>query len=330
MADYSDLGFAPAPSNLHADLGFEPAPQAQPNPSLNATISAEPKPQGIREKVSRWAQNVMDDIKYGTDLTGVGSVLKKMGAHGVYNGAPEAVGDYMASLPLGLLRATKGAAEITQPGHFMEGAKDTAAGALQAGDIPLSFVGAPAGAKAAETAAAKVAEVIPNAERAGKAFSQVKAAAGDLPINVNLPGSVALRAQEIANAGDTLPKVIGQFLRRVTDPDKGALTYSEARDFYSNATRKLAPDESLKRSAVMRAQIAQFTHALGAAISDAADRAGQLENYQNAMQEYHRAMRLRALGQNVKDVATSTLGKAAAGAVGGAAAYQVGRDLLQK
>jgi hypothetical protein len=81
----------------------------------------------------------MDDIRYGTDRTGIGSVLQKMGAHGVYEGVPERVGDFMASLPLGLLRATKGAAEITQPGQFGQGAKDIGAGALPAAQIPSQW-----------------------------------------------------------------------------------------------------------------------------------------------------------------------------------------------
>jgi len=58
----------------------------------------------------------MDDIRHGTDVTGIGTLLHKMGAHGVYNGNPEAVGDFMASIPLGALRAAKGGAEITQDG----------------------------------------------------------------------------------------------------------------------------------------------------------------------------------------------------------------------
>src|ERR1700746_611241 len=92
--------------------GFEI--EDQPAQQSMATISAQKQPQGFGEKVSAWAENVANDIKDGNDLTGVGSVLKKMGAHGVYSGNSEAVGDFMASLPLGLLRMGKGGGEAVQ------------------------------------------------------------------------------------------------------------------------------------------------------------------------------------------------------------------------
>jgi len=107
-------------------------------------IGPQPAPTGLRDSLAHWSDNVMSDIKYGTDLTGVGTVLKRMGAHGVYNGNPEAVGDFMASLPLGLARATKGGAEITQPGKTWEGTKDLVGGASQALTIPGAFMGGPA------------------------------------------------------------------------------------------------------------------------------------------------------------------------------------------
>jgi hypothetical protein len=59
---------------------------------------------------------------------------------------------------------------------------------------------------------------------------------------------------------------------------------------------------------------------LNSAIEEAAEYSGKLDQYRQAMEEYHNAMRRRALGQGLKDVATSTGGKAASatetGAVG--------------
>ena len=46
-----------------------------------ATISAIKKPAHIGEALEQWTDNVLNDVKYGTDLTGVGSVLKAMGRH---------------------------------------------------------------------------------------------------------------------------------------------------------------------------------------------------------------------------------------------------------
>src|SRR5580700_7388603 len=67
--------------------------QAQPV-QTTATISAIHEPTTFLGKFGRWAENVSNDMKYGTDETGIGTVLKKMGAHGVYMGNPEAVGDF--------------------------------------------------------------------------------------------------------------------------------------------------------------------------------------------------------------------------------------------
>jgi len=105
-------------------------------------MSAQSQPTSLGGKLAQWAQNVSDDIKYGTDVTGVGSVLKKMGAHGVYNGNSQQVGDFMASLPLGLLRATQGSGEVAQ-GQVKQGAKDIGLGALQASQIPSTFFAGP-------------------------------------------------------------------------------------------------------------------------------------------------------------------------------------------
>ncbi|MGA2857577.1 MAG: hypothetical protein ABSE40_11950 [Candidatus Sulfotelmatobacter sp.] len=111
-----------------------------------ATISAVHEPQTFIGKFGRWAENVANDIRYGTDETGIGTVLKKMGAHGVYNGNSEAVGDFMASLPLGLLKVGKGTAEVSPQimggpkGQTWQGLKDIASGGLQAVTMPAAFV----------------------------------------------------------------------------------------------------------------------------------------------------------------------------------------------
>ena len=172
--DFSDLGAKPVqtsgPTVDFSDLGGKPVGDGTPAAPPTGYIQATPQPQGIRDSIANWADNVANDIKYGTDITGVGSVLKKMGAQGVYKGNPEAVGDFMASLPLGLLRATKGAAEVTQSGQQWQGAKDMAGGAMQASTIPGAFV-APEAAEAAGEQGGKVLTAIrnllPSKERAG-------------------------------------------------------------------------------------------------------------------------------------------------------------------
>jgi hypothetical protein len=127
-------------------------------PTATATISAIHEPTTFLGKFGRWAENVSNDMKYGTDETGIGTVLKKMGAHGVYMGNPEAVGDFMASLPLGLLKAAKGTSELApaviggEKGRTWQGMKDVVGGGLQAIEIPSAFVAPEAGEIAAEGA----------------------------------------------------------------------------------------------------------------------------------------------------------------------------------
>jgi len=124
-----------------------PSTAVQPQ-TIQPSITATPESTSIGGKVERWARNVSEDLKYGTDLTGIGTVLKKMGAHGVYSGNTQAVGDFMGSLPLGLSKVLTGMGEVAQSGKRVQGAKDAVSGGLQAATIPTAFV-APEGAEVA-------------------------------------------------------------------------------------------------------------------------------------------------------------------------------------
>jgi hypothetical protein len=140
----------PTPSTQPIDLSAglvsdsqRPPVEHDPNARFSVpevgTISAIKPPAHIGEALEQWANNVSNDLKYGTDVTGVGTVLKKMGAHGVYAGNSEAVGDFMASLPLGAIKALRGVGKLGQ-GKVIAGGKDIASGVGQAGTIPAAFV----------------------------------------------------------------------------------------------------------------------------------------------------------------------------------------------
>jgi hypothetical protein len=77
-ASPSPAGFVPDTQSQSAAPA--PAPSSASQPAPMATMSAIPQPTTVSGRVERWAQNVSDDLKYGTDLTGIGTVLKKMGA----------------------------------------------------------------------------------------------------------------------------------------------------------------------------------------------------------------------------------------------------------
>ena len=71
------------------------------------------------------------------DLANLRTRLSQFSQKGVGQGP----GDYMMSLPLGLLRAMKGQTEFFGEGKLWEGTKDTVGGTLEASQIPGSFVG---------------------------------------------------------------------------------------------------------------------------------------------------------------------------------------------
>lgn len=156
-------------------------------------------------------------------------------------------------------------------------------------------------ATAGLTAAAPVvAKALPNFQRAGTKFQTVMGATKDVPIDISKPGELALRVQDLAGRGGSMPKAVRDFLKRVTDPGKAPMTYDEARDFYSNLTR-LSADESRRLTPVMRRSVAEFTRSLNDSITKAASSVGQGTTYQSAMKEYHRAAQLAQTGRRVKD-----------------------------
>ena len=187
-----------------------PPPQpSQPAPAPGlpvATISAVPQPATIAGKVQRWAANVSHDLQYGTDLTGVGSVMKGLGAHGLYNGNAPAVGDFIGSLPLGLLKATQGAGEVFQPGQRWQGVKDAAGGLLDASTMPAAFIAPEAGEMTAQGMDAGAAQ-------AARAARVVAKGAGQTAHAIGKPFSTsAIQAdfqQDIRNVLDTLAKQEG-------------------------------------------------------------------------------------------------------------------------
>lgn len=162
---------------------------------------------------------------------------------------------------------------------------------------------------------------IPSISRAAAGFADVAGTVGTHTIDVSKVGNVALETKQLAEAGGRMPKVINDFLRRVTDPDKAAITYNEARNFYTNAT-KLSADEFSRLNPVMRRQAAQFVQELGNALSETAARGNKAEVLKGAISEYSNAMKMRT--------AAKTIGKGiltGAGAYGG---YEVLKNLLPK
>jgi len=160
---------------------------------------------------------------------------------------------------------------------------------------------------------------LPSTARAGGNFQKVMAAAKDQPIDTAPAGDIALRAQELADRGATLPKVVKTFLKRSTDPNAPPVTYEEGRDFASNAGRLSARD-SMKANPAMGRQVGLL--ALDTANAEAAAKVGMGEEYQQAMKEYRSASQMKA--------GLKTAGKVAIpGLLGTGIAYKAYKGLLE-
>lgn len=159
------------------------------------------------------------------------------------------------------------------------------------------------------------ADALPSAARAGRKFQSVMKAAGKEEVRVSETANAALRIQQLAERGGSMPKVVRNFLGRVTDPSKGALTYEEARDFASNISR-LSADEFGRLTPVVHREVGTMRMELNKAIGQAAAKAGKMKEYESAMREYAKAAKLR----NAIDAFKAGAKRALPYAIGGGAA----------
>ena len=164
---------------------------------------------------------------------------------------------------------------------------------------------------AATAAIPKIAELFPSTQRAGEALQDVKATAGAIPIDTSKAGNTALDLYEQSQRGAVLPKAVRQFVMRATDPEGEPITYQEAKDFQSNISR-LSANERMNLNANTKRLVGQLNADLKGALEDAADTVGKGEQFTQAMQEYHNAMKIKGMTEEAKDL----LWKAAFSAAG--------------
>ena len=239
------------------------------------------------------------------------------------SGASPEQAEFMGSFPLGLVEAARGAIGqgkatynfltgkegfVKSAGDFRKASKQALSGTLQAATIP-SFVVGPE--------EASVSELVGPTGRAAEKFNQVMKVAKDAHIDTNAPGDIALKIAKNAERGGVKPKVITNFLARVTDPKKGPLTYEEARGFYTNATRLTAPERrKLAGAPDVKRMLGQFANELNESIRSAIKPHGQLENYDQAMKGYHRAKAAGRTVESIKKSLKKNIQPFVAGAVG--------------
>lgn len=243
--------------------------KSQSRPSLAQAVSS--KDAGGMLKL--WAQNVANDIKYGTDTTGVGTVLTKMGAHGVYMGNPQAVGDFMASLPLGLLKAGGGIADAHN--HPVQSVKDIGGGTLQAAEMPLAFAGPEAASSTLEDAGDLVAsgagKVAQGARRVGQAFTESPDIDKDAITNAAMRGVQPRMASGIRSMMKSLETEAG-IEKPAGSPSEAPIEQQSIRD-----TVKKTSDAFIARA---RSVYASLDKATG----------GQFQRFENQLRDVNREL----------------------------------------
>ena len=158
------------------------------------------------------------------------------------------------------------------------------------------------GASQAVSALPKTGTLLPSAEEAGKVFNQLADDIGDHPVEITDRLSNAItKAQDFASSGGQRIKQIFDFAKRVTDPDLPDLTWQEARQFYSNTTGRLAPEQAQKLSPQGRRVLGNFADALDDTLARTANNADRLDEYRQAMNEYKTDLGLSDVRQAVTD-----------------------------
>ncbi len=168
------------------------------------------------------------------------------------------------------------------------------------------------------------ADMIPTVEKTGALFQRIAAKANKVPIDVTGPGNAALELKTAEERGGPAVAVINKFIKRVTDPTKGPITYEEARDFYSNAT-SLSAKEAMAAKPNTARLLGEFRKALDQSLTQAADHVGMGDDYTQAMTDYHKAARIRATIETAKKMAI----KAGVAGATGAAGYGLYKEISQ-
>lgn len=159
----------------------------------------------------------------------------------------------------------------------------------------LALAAIPAAGKA-------VKPLLPSMERAGATIGRVTQKAKNVPVNMTEAGNKTMRAMELTERGSSKIKPVTDLFKRLVDPNKGDMTFEEARDFYSSITKLSARDIS-RLNGPMRKAVVEIRNTFNEAMGEAAGQVGQKETYKSAMKEYARAARLHNLTEKLKKYA---------------------------
>lgn len=154
----------------------------------------------------------------------------------------------------------------------------------------------------------RVASKIPTRAGAGKLFEKAMSAAQNEPVSLTNTMPEMTRMQELADRGGSMPTAAGKLLGRIPSTSTAPMTYREARDFASNLSG-LSSGERQLLTPVVKSQAGKLSSAFNSDVAGAADRAGVLPEYSDAMKQYAQAMKIRkTLINGAKIAAPAALG----------------------
>jgi hypothetical protein len=197
---------------------------------------------------------------------------------------------------------------VNVPGMEQSAREGDVGGVIGHAAVPLVALGA---GEALGHGIGLAKDALPSARRAGQAFQDIKAAAGNVPIDTAKVGNSALDLYTQSQRGATLPPAVNKLVRRLSAPDSPPMTYAEAKDFQSNISN-LSANEKMNLKPNQVRLVGQLNADLKASLADAADTVGKGQQFKQAMVEYHNAMKLKGYS----DEAINAAWKAAIGAAG--------------
>lgn len=324
---------SPQQASFDPTQAYQPAPAAafDPNGSYApASSSAQPSAMQVLTQPTDKTDNeylgykglagVVGATVHGLSKVASSTVDAVKGAISATSPIPKTPGETAAAAVLpgvgpALYRMTRGAAQGAVQGPSQIGQAYGAVKDIDASSDPLGTYANIAedtaaqgagqaitamGTEGAMRAPGAMVDALPSTARAGAALQEVKAVAGDVPINTAKPGNTALEIYTQSQRGANLPSSVGKLVRRLAAPDQPPMTYAEAKDFQSNIS-KLSANEKMALNPNTKRLVGQLNEDLKSSLQDAADTAGKGQQFQKAMQEYHSAMKLRGVSDAVID-----------------------------
>jgi hypothetical protein len=251
-----------------------------------------------------------------------------MGAQGINIGAQAGAEDTLASPVLGPIHAAQGVAETPQ--HPVRGPLKALGGVLETATLPASFIAPEAAEASAAIPEMMASKVTGRATKAasGELFNTVAKAASDANLTIDVGQAVEAAQKITENAARAGRNVLGirKFVQRVSDAEKGPLTYEEARGFYQNIRSLSVSDQNALNPATKRL-VDNFLSKLDSGIRTAAESIGQGDNYSKAMQLYRKGAQQAEFYEEKLAPYMKKLAAGAAIGVGARAGYDL-YDLL--